>query len=262
MQQLDNFDFGANWDSVLSFFDKEEMQEVMTKAMKKIRRKIKDFEKKHQIEESLIRGLIPNITKTMPAQYCVYPLMTESNLEFHEYWYSAKYCYGRYQLDEQIRNDNMSDLWNRYNACILDSNTGLTKYNKTVSKLYKLEDAIIDELSNISIQKSLIFSYIPFGFENIWAQTFSIMLAKLMFPQEEWLVVKNIQTKINTVINKNGTKIFDICEWAKKGKLLDHLYGSCVKLPGAENGQGDEYDDFKIAYSRYVECDGEGNILI
>jgi hypothetical protein len=300
MQYSVNYDFGANWEKILPFLETEIMQETISHGMKKIYKSIKKFEEKEKVKKSMVRKLKPDITKTMPAEYCIYPSLSdhsgndeddEYNAHACDYWGSALYCYGAFQLEETLRNGKNSKQWKKDNLKnihennlsdeesdfenllsgeylasenILDdgSHHNFNDYEFRKTKdLSKLEDTFIESYRKISVYKKLIFSYIPFGFKNIWTNTFCITLAKLMFPLEKWLVVTNRDTGISRVMNKKRTRRFDIIEWANKGNLLNHLYGECAKLPGAEIGNDEAYDDFQMTYSRYVKCDKYANIL-
>jgi hypothetical protein len=56
-----------------------------------------------------------------------------------------------------------------------------------------------------------------------YVSKFMLLLAKLVEPNEEWIVLSNDDNSI--VINKERTKMFDLISWCSDGRLEHYIYG-------------------------------------
>ena len=70
--------------------------------------------------------------------------------------------------------------------------------------------------------------------------TFGLELAKLVEPKEKWRV--RMGTNHTTVINKAGTKVFDLLYWgANDERMNNYLFGDEIKNPDPTMGGKDAY---------------------
>jgi hypothetical protein len=69
-------------------------------------------------------------------------------------------------------------------------------------------------------------SYVLFHGCHSWAPTFELTLARLVEPEEKWIVMSS--KKHSTVVNKSGTKCFDLLYWQIDGRLENYLFGDPI----------------------------------
>lgn len=99
--------------------------------------------------------------------------------------------------------------------------------NDRSDRLCAMQQRALDEHKRYEPMEQLE-AYVPFSACHWWNPTFGLALARLAVPGETWRVRKG--TKHTTVINADGTRVFDILFWALDGRLERHALA-----PAAEN---------------------------
>lgn len=95
-----------------------------------------------------------------------------------------------------------------------------------------------------------IESYCLMGSCHSYAPTFQLTLARLVEPEEKWMV--RTSDTHTTVINESKTKVFDLLYWAALGNLDKYLFGKDV-VPNDETLGGKQaYIDSHIEKSMDV----------
>lgn len=104
-----------------------------------------------------------------------------------------------------------------------------------------LKTDILDPYFNWSAIKYKLETYYLSGGCHSWAPTFEIELAQLVEPEEEWYVISS--NKHSTVINKNGTKAFDLLYWCNEGRLENYLFNDPLEKEDPTLGGKGAYFD-------------------
>jgi hypothetical protein len=121
--------------------------------------------------------------------------------------------------------DGYSLLMNIYEVIIYNREMGASiSKGCTLSqaKLRKIKHYLTPEVQNKQLQ-----SYVLSGGYHWWNPTFGLTLAKLIFPNEKWIIEST--DKHTTIINNKHTLVFDIIYWASCGNRLEnYLFGDKV----------------------------------
>ena len=195
-----NYDFGANWEYVLSFLEnRDEVDKIIKKChkmMKKEGKIITDYDKNKAPPDlltindayyTLIYDMVENILDNYDEDY-----MTKKEIAIMKKWKT---------LDED---DSENDEYN--------------------DKRANIENKIINRLGyNFASNRDKLAFYVPFGTCHWWNKTFSLWLAKKMFPSYKWVIREG--DKHTTVYCEKHNMIFDIIYWATDNRLEDYING-------------------------------------
>lgn len=95
------------------------------------------------------------------------------------------------------------------------------------TQLFYMEESMTKHLHQWKNIKYNLESYCLFGSCHSYAPTFELTLARLVEPNEEWIIkTSDIHT---TVINKSKTKVFDLLYWAAFADINHYMFGDQVE---------------------------------
>ena len=109
----------------------------------------------------------------------------------------------------------------------MDLKAKLDKDEDDFMLLFEMEEEITKPLYEWKNIKYDLESYYLCGSCHSYAPTFELTLARIIEPDEKWMV--RTSNKHSTVINHNQTKIFDLLYWAYFGDINNYMFGDKIK---------------------------------
>lgn len=109
------------------------------------------------------------------------------------------------------------------------------------TEYFELQQEIVKPYLEWDVIKYNLESYCLFGSCHWTAPTFGLTMARLVEPNEKWLVQSS--EKHTTVINKEKTKVFDLLYWCSDGRIENHVFGDKVKKRDKTLGGKNAYLD-------------------
>lgn len=171
-----NYNFGSNWMKVLAELQSDDFQPLIRKAVKKIYDRIYNIHHNSELFNDKTKGnskiIIARPTDvTLPAEYATYVI--RDGLMDCEYWNFVSLCWAKSKVEKRLEDGNMPSDWEKYN----------NRYNKTNDERSErirdvIEETILEKYLTYNKLSKQIFSYIPFGYEDIWAKYVGLPLAK------------------------------------------------------------------------------------
>jgi hypothetical protein len=242
MQYPINYDFKANWDTKIKpFLDDPRIKKAIREGIMQYCRSFKYIRKYKN-------NTVPAIYSS--SDYYVRLTDRRDEIKFEELRRSGLLP-KRYLLLEEMENKLRAGIYN--NAESFDD------YEEDFSKIYNEQDYIkiklLESYFTFDKVKYDIESYVVQGACHSWAPTFQLTLAKLVEPNEKWKVRSS--DKHSTVINEDGTKIFDLLFWAYTGRLENHMFGD----PLSQEALDDYTLGGKNAYIDSTDPDDLKNIM-
>jgi len=110
-----------------------------------------------------------------------------------------------------------------------------------ICSLFEMEDEIKAPLYEWKNIKHDLESYYLSGSCHSYAPTFELTLARIVEPNEKWLV--RTSAKHSTVINDKGTKVFDLLYWCYFADIHQYMFGDKPKNKDCTLGGKNAYVD-------------------
>lgn len=240
-----NYDFGANWEKkVLPKLQSTTMQEAIKACIREIYKKVKNAYVENGLSKKKWKFPKPE-SSTFLGEYSNFMVKGYGEIQELEYWYTVKFCWAQIQLEKQLKNDAPAK-WRKYDKRLCKSGGA---DDHSYRKREEIEDKLRDEYMSNTLLSNQIFSYIPFGHEDIWAKHVGIHLAKLLLPSENWKL-KDLDDGRIVIVNERDNRLCDIVEWARHGGLYNYMLGSIDVLPEDASGI---YYDFSTLYDMVVQ---------
>lgn len=205
-----NYDFGANWKSkIVPHLDDPRIQKSLQIG---IDHYLSGFPSNEKYKEN-----------TCPANYssndCYAMLMDKK---------------GEIYLDSLAKEGKLPKEY-------INLKTKLDNEDDDLDLLFEMEEEIKSPLYEWQNIKYDLESYYLSGSCYSYAPTFELTLARIVEPEEKWLV--RTSDKHSTVINDKNTKVFDLLYWACYGDINEYMFGNKVETPDDTLGGKDAYLD-------------------
>jgi hypothetical protein len=207
-----NYDFGKHWNTKIKpLLDLPRVQKSLEKG----------------INDYLSRGLSGKKYKknTCPANY------------------SSDNCYAQLMMRKREnileRLEEEGKLPERYLEL---KNTNLEEeddYEDLTEEYWDLEQEILKPYFEWNIIKYDLETYYIHNSCHWTNPTFGLTLAKLVEPNEKWMVRRGDEH--TTVINKEKTKVFDILYWGIDDRLENHIFGDVIEKEDKTLGGKEAY---------------------
>lgn len=213
-QICQNYDFGANWNSIKHLIVPEEMDKLCKFILKKWDIPYVTFSKKRSpaclfttsdAYHQFIMDLVQDTIDKRDTRY-----LCAKDLKFLD-------KYSRL-TDEQCNDD----------------------YDHYTTRYFKLMERVETKLGyNYGKQRDKLQFYIPFGRCHIWNPEFGLPLARKVCPEDNWIVRSG--TDHTTIYCPEKHKVFDIIYWGIDGRYQDHAYGIPYKSRDKSLGGEDAF---------------------
>lgn len=191
-----NYDFGAKWNNVKPFLEHPDVLKAIANGVNRY------------------CAAFPHVTVYKPNT----PMGKYSSCDHYVMLMDRK----KENLLAELRRKN--ELPERYVELSAKQETTVSEDLECV----RLREEITKPLRDWQNIKHDIESYVMLRACHWVAPTFMLTLARLVEPEESWLV--RTGENHTTVINRAGTKIFDLVYWSLDGRLEHHIFGDTVRV--------------------------------
>ncbi len=110
----------------------------------------------------------------------------------------------------------------------------LQQHDEDDEEMWELHDQIVEPVHAWSNIKHALESYYLLRACHWFAPTVMLTLARLVEPAERWII--RTGPKHTTVVNRTGTRVFDLIYWGLDGRLEHYLFGDNVREHDASLG--------------------------